>query len=166
MSARCGPMSTAQQSLEHRRWHLGLTRPNKLPFARLPVILLECWMGRRRMSKRHAVAGTRWRCGAKRLLCPLQKRGKQHSLKGNVQGERGQESEAAPEVVHGGRLVLAGQATLVALAVARDVHRMALLQLRDLRLNSVPPAAGVYCQVLSISTGDAKCPLPRTSAKA
>ncbi len=36
--------------------------------------------------------------------------------------------------------MLAGQAALVALAVARDVHRVALLQLRDLLLDLVPPA--------------------------
>ena len=46
----------------------------------------------------------------------------------------------APEVVHGGGLVLASQAPLVALSVAGNVHCMALLQLRDLLLDLLPPA--------------------------
>ena len=55
-------------------------------------------------------------------------------------GTRGMPFVAAPEVVHAGGLVLAGQAPLVALAVAGDVHRVALLQLGNLLLDLLPPA--------------------------
>ena len=45
------------------------------------------------------------------------------------------------EVVHAGRLVLAGQAALVALTIAGNVQGVLGLQLLDLGLDGIPPSA-------------------------
>lgn len=46
--------------------------------------------------------------------------------------------------------MLAGQAALVALAVRRDVDRVALLELCDLRLDRVPAGAGGARRVVRV----------------
>ena len=70
---------------------------------------------------------------------------------GSVVGKTLKILKSVPEVVHGGRLVLAGQAALIPLAVAGDVNRMPLLQLLDLLLDRVPArACGVKIHIFNI----------------
>lgn len=55
--------------------------------------------------------------------------------------EAQEEPSIAPEVMHAGRLVLAGQAALIAFSVAGNVQRMLGLQLLQLSLDGIPPSS-------------------------